>query len=1021
MKVSSPKSNRVPRLYLHLFGSFEAIRGEAPIHFPTHKTEALFAFLVLHPEPHAREKLAALFWGNVSDEQARVSLRYALGQLRKKVDGELLLADRETVQLNPDFPIWVDATEFKGEIRKMFPQTTRTDEGKPILHPSFLTLYSGDLLTDFYDDWIFPEREHFRQLYLDALLQLTQQYRAHSQYAQAIETAQRVLERDPANERAHQHLMFCFVAHGNRHAALQQYAQCVRALHEEFAIDPAPETTALYEWIKQTPGESFSPAARITNLPFPLTSFIGRGQEMVQLKTAITPNLFGVGSGEQVRLLTLIGAGGSGKTRLAIQAATDLIDAYKDGVWWVELGALADGALVTRAVANALGVRESIEQPLLDTIAHFLRERQLLLVLDNCEHLLDACAQLARTLLEQCANLQILATSREPLGFIGESVQGISPLEFPDPNAASITESLMQYAAVRLFVVRAAAVNSHFVMNAQNASAVAQICARLDGIPLALELAAAWVRELSVEEIAARLEDRFSFLTRGNRGVLPRQQTLLALISWSYGLLSEPERVMLQRLSVFTGRWTLEIAKDVCEANENAEAGLVLARDDILDLLTRLVDKSLVVLDEQASETRYRMLETNRDYARERLLESGEHVRVRTRHLGVCLQFAEQVEEKLVGAEQLQWMNRLQSDHDNLCAALSWALAQGESGAALRLSGALGWFWFVRGYFSEGRQWLQQALALSRRIDNMAELPPEHRRWYAKASHAEGRLALFQGDSATAQALFEESLRLFQELKDKQGIAHSLNGLGLVAYNQGDLAAAWTLLGESLVLSRELGDKQRVSITLFILGCVADNQGDDYAAQTLREESLALRRELGDRRGIAVSLQGLGQMKYIQGNIAAAQTLVEESLILGRELQDKRSMAESLDSLALMAVSQGDFATARARRKECLGLRRALGDKHGMVRCLVGLARVAQADRQLQHAVLLLGAAKTILESLNAVLGPTAHAEFESLIASTREQLDQQTFTAKWTEGSVLTLEGAIELAMSDYTLGCSA
>src|SRR5258708_24319566 len=385
MTVGSATHLGAPRVHLHLFGSFEAILDDEPIRLPTRKIEALLAFLVLHPESHAREKLAALLWGDVPNEQARVSLRYALARLRQTLGADILIADREKVQLNPQFPMWVDAREFR----------VQNSEDR-------IQNYRGDLLADFYDDWILPQRERYHQEYLDGLLDLAQHYRSTSAYARAIETAQRILDAEPANERAHQHLMFCFVAQGDRQAALRQYEHCVRALREEFTVDPAPETSALYAWIKQTPGQVSSPAARITNLPIPLTSFIGRESEMAEVKRLLRLKDSGSKAPPALdatrlatRLLTLTGAGGCGKTRLAIQAATDLIDGYRDGVWWVELAPLADGALVPLAVAHALGVREVAGSPIHPTVLAFLRERQVLLLLDNCEHLLEPCGRLA--------------------------------------------------------------------------------------------------------------------------------------------------------------------------------------------------------------------------------------------------------------------------------------------------------------------------------------------------------------------------------------------------------------------------------------------------------------------------------------------------------------------------------------------------------------------------------------------------------------------------------------------------
>ncbi|HEX9076869.1 MAG TPA: BTAD domain-containing putative transcriptional regulator, partial [Anaerolineae bacterium] len=599
-------------LGVFLLGAFRVERDSHPLHLTHRKVELLFAYLILHPQEHSREKLAALFWGDSSDIHARHSFRTALTAIRKAFGDKILLADRTTVQINPAYPIWVDAVEFE-----------RTVEGAPSAEsapsaqgdPSALDLYQGDLLADFYDDWILPEREHYRDLYLTALLRLVQEMRALSEYERAIAYAQRVLASEPTNERAHQHLIFCYVALGNRTAALKQYAECVRILRDDLAVEPTRETTALAEWIERAPAAHPPSEARLTNLPIPLTSFIGRKREMAEGKRLIASQ----------RLVTLTGAGGSGKTRLAIQIATDLVDAFRDGVWWVELAALTEGALVPQAVAQALGVREVPNQPLSETLVHFLHARQLLLVLDNCEHLVNACAELAIELLSVCPDLKVLATSREALGLTGEVAWPVPTLALPDPKQVSLQDLLMQFEGIRLFVERAVVVKPDFVVTPQNARAVVEVCRRLDGIPLAIELAAARIKILTVEHIAARLDDRFNLLTTGSRTALPRQKTLRATIDWSYDLLIPETQKLFRRLSVFAGGFTLDAAEAVC-TDESLE------RSTVLKELSRLVDRSLVLVEQQDRTERYRMLETIRDYAYGKLVELSEADEIRKKH-----------------------------------------------------------------------------------------------------------------------------------------------------------------------------------------------------------------------------------------------------------------------------------------------------------------------------------------------------------------------------------------------------
>lgn len=452
-----------------------------------------------------------------------------------------------------------------------------------------------------------------------------------------------------------------------------------------------------------------------------------------------------------------MGAGSSGKTRLAIQAATDLIDAFKDGVWWVELAGLSDGTLIPQAIAKALGVRESTNQPLQETLVNYLRGKQLLLVLDNCEHLVAACARTAEMLLQACPRLTILATSREPLGIGGERVWQVPTLSLPEPQ--QVIHLLMQSESVRLFVARAAAVRSDFKLTEQNALTVAHICRRLDGIPLAIELATARINALTVEQIAAHLNDRFELLTTGSRTAMPRHKTLRATIDWSYDLLSEAERVLFRRLSVFAGGWTLEAAETVC-TDEGAGASLRLAPADVLNVLSHLADKSLVIVEQHGTQIRYRMLETIREFAREQMQASREVARMRQRHADYFLRLAQGVETKLLSAERMMWVEHLLVEIDNFRAALAWSEDTQHAEYGMRLSSALRWFWWTCGYVTEGRDWLQRALTLAGTHGEA--------RIRAQTLFSLGLLAFHLGQYATSTATLLDSLALWKELGENQ-------------------------------------------------------------------------------------------------------------------------------------------------------------------------------------------------------------------------------------------------------------
>jgi predicted ATPase/class 3 adenylate cyclase/Tfp pilus assembly protein PilF len=765
------------------------------------------------------------------------------------------------------------------------------------------------------------------------------------------------------------------------------------------------------------------------NLPVQLTSFIGREREMADVKRSLATT----------RLLTLTGPGGTGKTRLALQVAADLLGEYPDGVWLVELAALVEPALVPQAVASALGVREEPGRTLTETLADSLRPKQLLLVLDNCEHLVAASATLAHALLRACPQLQFLTTSREALGITGETVFRVPSLSLPDPQRLSPVEDLSQYEAVRLFIDRSLMSQPRFAVTNENAPAVAQVCYRLDGIPLAIELAAARVKVLSVEQIAARLDDRFRLLTGGSRTALPRQQTLRASIDWSYDLLSEAERRLLRRLSVFAGGWTLGAAEAIC-------AGDGIDAYEILDLLTQLVAKSLVSVDEQEAEARYRLLETIRQYGAEQLRGSGEEAALRGRHRDWYLALAEEAEPELVGPAQGEWLDRLEGEHANLRAALGWSVEHGEAEAGLRLGGALGRFWGVRGYLTEGRERLTELLALAGGLGRtevrskalhaagvLAQVQGDYRA--ARALYEEclvlhrelgntggtasslnnlGQVAFHQGDYATARSLYEQALAIRRDLGDKRGIASSLNNLGGVAQEQGDFAAARALYEECLLMARELGDRWGTAVSLNNLGKVAEYQGDYSAARSLYEECLVIERELGDRQGTAYSINNLGNVALYQGDYESASALYGEGLATLRELGDRQGIANSLGFLGLLAQKQGDHRRARDLYQESLALFEDAGGRLGIAACLERLGDVAGAQGQPALAARLFGAAEALREAIGASLSPADRDEHERLVAPARTALGEEAFAAAWAAGRAMTLDEATTCALEN-------
>jgi predicted ATPase/DNA-binding winged helix-turn-helix (wHTH) protein/Tfp pilus assembly protein PilF len=766
-----------------------------------------------------------------------------------------------------------------------------------------------------------------------------------------------------------------------------------------------------------------------SNLPQPLTSFVGRERELAELQKLLAHN----------RLLTLTGTGGVGKTRLAMCIAAAELNDYSNGVRLVELGALRDPDLVPQAVLTALELQEQPGKQLTQTLTEYLGARHLLLVLDNAEHLLAACAQFTDTVLRKCPKVTVLATSRERLGVPGELTFRVPSLSIPDLERGATAQSLAQYESVRLFNERAQRHLPRFALTDQNAPALASICRRLDGIALAIELAAARVRSMSVEEVNERLDRGFGLLTGDARTVPPRQQTLRAAIDWSYDLLSEAEKALFCATSVFAGGFTLEAAESVC-------AGDDIETRDVLDLLTSLTDKSLVVAEERAAATRYRLLQTMHQYATERLRELGNEADRHRRHLAHFLALAEAAEPQLTGKDQLTWLDRLEAEHDNLRSALARSNVTGGDGeAGLRLASALARFWLVRGYLAEGRGWLTRLLAATRGADmpirakalnwagalawKQGDYTAAHalyeqaltirrergdRRGIGAVLNNQGLLAYEQGNYGAARALHEQSLAIDRELGDRWGIAVSLIHLGSLAMMQGDYAAARALNEESLAIFREFGDRGHIANAIRSLGTLCSQQGDHAAARALYDESLAICRDLGDRSGIARALYGLGVTARHEGDNLAAASLLEESLAIYRELGDREGSANALTNLGQVAATRGDYSSARVLQEESLGIYRELGDRSGIAGSMEALAGIAFALGDPRRAACMWGGMERLREEIGAPRVPSERGPYDENVTAASAALgDIAAFDLAWQRGRAMMLEQAIAFALN--------
>jgi len=763
--------------------------------------------------------------------------------------------------------------------------------------------------------------------------------------------------------------------------------------------------------------------ARPNNLPVQLTSFIGREKEIADVKSLLN----------KTRLLTLLGPGGTGKTRLSLQTGADLIDDFANGVWITELASLLDPFLLPNVIAETLGISEQPGKSMENVLIEYLSDKEILLIIDNCEHLIDACAALAEKLLQYSPKLKIIATSRESLRCDGEITHKVLSLDHPDLMKKVTPIQLVQYEAVRLFIERALAVNPNFRVTNDNAPALAQICYQLDGIPLAIELAAVRIKVLPLEKICEKLEDRFKLLTGGKRTALPRQQTLKALIDWSYDLLSENEKILWRRLSVFAGGWSLEDAEEICPDD-------LTGREDIFEFTNGLLEKSIILFDE--SNDRYKMLQTIKQYGEEKLKDADETKKFKTNHLNYYLNLCESAIPELSGPNAKSWLNRFEFEYANIQTALNWSFNDKHGNEGHRLAGSLSKLWDLRGYLSEAQNWFEKLLQIT---EGVPELLIANSKRYA------GMFATQQGKNDTALRLISESLEIYRKNGDQNGIsnclnilgmieldlgrlesskiyltesleirknlgnkialASGLNSLGLVLLAEGKIADAEKYFSESLDIAKEIKDDMYIGIGLNNLGQIYATSGDYEKAKTFFEEGMQIDRDLGNKNGLSFSLANLGVLAYVNKDFTGSKKYLTEGLTISREIGNRLGELYALSSFAQVFLAEGDIKTAENYFEECLMMQKENSDVKISSMCLAGIAEIKLMNGYFETAAILTGAIQERLESTGTFIEDETKYKIEEIIKSVKDNIGEERYLMEFEKGKKLSTKEAIEIA----------
>ena len=1014
------------KLALNLLGPPQLYLNDEPVTASRRKAMALLAYLAVNGNRQTRDSLSALLWPDFDQSRAFTNLRHTLWEVQQSIGEGWIRAEREAIELNSDSEIYVDVSEFESLLAQSRAQSEATLR-TPLLSDA-VKLYRNHFLTGFslkdasgFNEWAFAKSEELRHQLAVALLQLSEDYCTLGQTDQAIPYARRLITLDPLNEASHRQLMHLYIQAGQHSAALKQYQACEQILRRELGVDPQPETRELYKKIRkreikpvrvEKPGEK---RASPHNLPHQLSSFIGREREQKDIAKLVAGN----------RLVTLIGTGGIGKTSLALQVGHKLLQEYPDGVWFIALDSLSDPALVPQTVAAIFELRERSDSSLLDLLTNTLRRQTALMIFDNSEHLLDACAQLITALLQHCPGLKILATSREAFGITGEATYRVPSLAVPEPRKGSL-EKLGKYEAIQMFAERAALVQSAFELTNENIQSVAEICRKVDGIPLAIELAAARVNILQVDEILHQLEKSFQVLANQSRTTSPRHQTLQASMDWSWGLLEELERVFLRQLSIFAGGWTLDAAQAVCDGN-------------VLDLTSALVNKSLIVVHQTDRGTRYGFHEIVREYALQKLIESGDQNMLHTWHLGYFMGLAEKAEVELRGPSLVDWMDRLNDERNNLRIALHWA-DKIDVEAGLYLSSKLMRYWESANLL-EGCRWLENFIN-----------KPESKDFPLARAHAlsaYGWLLTWLQQFDRVLVVAEESLALFRAAGNRQGEVDVLISLENMYQFKDELETAIEIGRQALSLAQSLGDRWREANALLYLGWCYHDLEKRFVHW---ESAIRLFREVGDQITLANLLGLLGQFRVLHGDFELGEKCVDEALRLWQANRRANIWDNPRVTKSLIASMKGEYEPAETLLREVMRSAQERGNRMsylwaevrlghlllrsgkwtearqvltdnaknfgkdsytiGTVFALEGMAELFAAVAKPEYAARLIGWADRMREKIQDTRPEIEQANVDKIIASCLAKLGEVAFSDAYDEGQKMTREEALAYAL---------